>query len=159
SDRLTLVLDVLRTHHAQKGKLHPAIIKVHGGAWLHGSRGLMTGWKEFFDDLGYDVVDIDYRMPPQAQWKDEVAKVKCAMGWLADHAAEYDVDPQRISLLGHSAGGNLSLLAAYSMGDPGLPPSCPVGSVKVRSVINFYGPTDMAKLYADTDVKDYLQPA
>src|SRR5262249_41622914 len=56
----------------------------------------------------------------------------------------------RISVMGDSAGGNLALLAAYSMGDSRVQPSCKAPEVKIPSVINLYGPTDMARTYATT---------
>jgi len=104
------------------------------------------------------VFDVEYRMPPPVRWLDEIGDVKSALGWVAVHAAEYHVDPSRISILGSSAGGNLALLAAYSAGDPTLPPSTDVPPVAIRSVINFYGPSDMALLYRTCKSPDYLRP-
>lgn len=52
--------------------------------------------------------------------------------------------------MGFSAGANLALLAAYGMGDTRLLPSCHPAEVKIRSVINFYGPTDMTSFYRTT---------
>jgi acetyl esterase/lipase len=62
-------------------------------------------------------------LPPE-RWKDEVGDIKCALGWLVANAAKYHVDPARISIMGFSADANLAMLAAYSMGDSRLPPSC-----------------------------------
>jgi acetyl esterase/lipase len=158
TDGSRLVLDVWRAPGAPGRARRPAIVKVHGGGWNHGARSEGAHWNRWLNQQGYDVFDVDYRMPPPARWRDEVGDVKCALGWVAAHASRYDLDTTRISLMGYSAGGNLALLAAYSMGDPQLPPSCPTRGVDVRSVINLYGPADMATLYRTSGSPTYLAP-
>jgi acetyl esterase/lipase len=143
-----LRLDVWRASRATGQPPRPAILRLHGGAWSFGTRSDQPGWNRWLNALGYDVFDADYRLPPPARWRDEVGDVKCALGWVAANAARYGVDPQRIGLVGNSAGANLALLAAYSSGDPRLPASCDVPPVAARFVVNLYGPTDLARLYA-----------
>ncbi len=155
-DGSRLALDVWPAGNAQGDQLHPAIVKLHGGAWVQGSRGELSNWNEWFNNLGYEVFDVDYRMPPHGHWRDEIGDVKCALGWVATHAAQYHVDAGRITLMGHSAGANLALLAAYTMGDPELQPSCAAPDVRIRSVINIYGATDMASLYLTTGSQSFL---
>ena len=141
-DGSALVLDVWRAQGVPDGKLRPAIVKIHGGSWSGGSRSGQQEWNKLFNDLGYDVFDVDYRMPPPVRWLDEIGDVKCAIGWVVANASKYQLDIQRISTMGQSAGGNLALLAAYSVGDRRLPPSCHALDAKIRSVINLYGPTE-----------------
>jgi len=57
--------------------------------------------------------------------------------------------------MGFSAGGNLAMLAAYSVDDPELPPSCDVPAVPVRAVINLYGPPDLPLGYRSSGSLDY----
>ncbi len=159
ADGTKLQLDVWLSGQPRTGPLRPALVFVHGGAWVHGSRSMLPDWDRWFNQLGYEVFDVEYRLPPSAHWRDEIGDVKSALGWVAAHAAEYHVDPMRINLMGGSAGGNLSVLAAYSMGDPQLPPSCDVSPVAVRSVINFYGPTDMDLLYRTCNSPEYVRSA
>ena len=155
-DGSKLAFDVWSDGKAQADELRPAIIKLHGGGWVQGSRGLLSDWNKWFNELGYEVFDVDYRMPPRGNWRDEVGDVKCALGSVVAHAAEYHVDPARVSLMGDSSGANLALLAAYTVGNPELPPSCPVAEVRVRSVIDIYGATDMASLYRTTGSQSFL---
>ena len=103
------------------------------------------------------VFDVEYRMAPAVRWTDEVGDIKCALGWVATHAGAYHLDPSRISIMGHSAGGNLAMLAAYSAGNPRLPPSCDVPTVPARSVINLYGPADLTRLYGTSGSLGYIQ--
>jgi acetyl esterase/lipase len=158
-DGTKLQLDVWLSGPAGNGPLRPAIVFVNGGAWVQGTRSMAPDWDRWFNQLGYEVFDVEYRLPPAAHWRDEIGDVKSALGWVAAHAAEYHVDPTRINLMGGSAGANLSILAAYTMGDPQLPPSCDVPPVAVRSVINFYGPTDMDLLYRTSKSPDYVRAA
>lgn len=158
-DGAKLQLDVWQTGRPNAGPSRPAIVFVHGGAWTHGNRSMHADWDRWLNEIGYEVFDVEYRMPPQARWLDEVGDVKAALGWVAAHAAEYHVDPKRISMMGNSAGGNLSMLAAYSMGDPQLPPSDEVPSVAIRSMVNLYGPADLALLYRVCPSTEYVQAA
>ena len=156
-DGSTLELDVWGTGLPHSGPLRPAVIFVHGGGWTHGTRSMLPDWDRWLNQLGYEVFDVEYRMPPPVRWQDEVGDVKAALGWVAVHAAEYYVDPARISIMGNSAGGNLSMLAAYAMGDRLLPACTDVPEVAVRSVVNLYGPPDAALLYRTTPSYNYVR--
>ena len=158
-DGTQLVLDVWPSGLSGSGSARPAVVIVHGGAWVHGNRGMLPDWNRWLNGLGYEVFDVEYRMPPPARWLDEIGDVKSALGWVAAHAAEYHADPARISVMGNSAGANLAMLAAYSMGDPQLPPSTDVPAVAIRSVIDVYGPTDLALLHRDCKSPDYVHAA
>ena len=116
-------------------------------------------WPRWLNGLGYEVFDVEYELPPPARWQDEVGDVKCALGWVERHAAEYHLDPGRVSVMGYSAGGNLAMLAAYTMGDARLPASCNVAPVAVRSVVNLYGPADLTLLYRSSGSRDYIDNA
>ena len=137
----------------------PAIVMVHGGAWTHGSRGGFVPWCRWFNGLGYAVFDVEYRMPPDGSWKEEVGDVKAALSFVAANAGTYHLDPGRIHLFGQSAGGNLAALAAYSASDPELPPTGNSPVVPVRSVINIYGPCDLAMAYDNGDSLAYGRAA
>ena len=157
-DGTQLELDVWRSGKRDTGPPRPAILLVHGGAWAHGNRSMLPDWNRWLNELGYEVFDVEYRLPPPVRWRDEVGDVKSALGWIALHAAEYHVNPARINLMGGSAGANLALLAAYTTGDPELPPSTDVPAVNVRAVVDFYGPVDMALLYRTCKSPDYVRP-
>lgn len=148
---------------AATGSARPAIVLIHGGAWIGGAPGGLPAWNQHLPDLGFVVLDITYRVPvdvPQG-WRPElqVGDVKCAMGWARSQAAALGIDPERISAMGHSAGGHLALLAAYTAGDPALPPTCAVPDVAPRSVISIYGPTDLRGMWDRSPTRDDLQAA
>ena len=128
-------------------KGRPAIVVVHGGGWEWGSRSESPRWDEWLAEQGYVVFDIDYRLAPPPRWKDAPGDVKCAVGWVKENAGRYSVDPERVALIGYSAGAHLSLLAAYTEGNPELPPSCDVEDTGVEAVAAFSAPTDITRAY------------
>lgn len=129
------------------GRRDPAVVVVHGGGWDQGSRGggHLPGW---LARRGYVVFDIDYHLatPTGPSWQRATGDVKCAIGWVRAHAARYGVDPERIGLLGSSAGGHLALLTAYAGDEPRLP-GCGAGDTTVKAVAALYPATDLAAFY------------
>lgn len=157
TDGVELKLDVWPAKEESADTLKPAIVKVHGGGWVGGDKSENPALNQWLNELGYTIFDVQYRMPPHAGWKDEVGDVKSALGWVLDNADTYKIDPQKINLMGESAGGNLAMLAAYSMGNAQLPPSTNVPNVPINSVINLYGPADMTTFYKSNPSPDYVQ--
>lgn len=159
TDGTALLLDIWRATGAVKGVLRPAFVRVHGGAWIYGVKSGLPAWNAWLNELGYDVFDVDYRMPPPPRWKDEVGDVKCALGWVNANAETFGIDRARISVMGYSAGGNLAMLAAYSMGSPDLPPSCAAAPFPIKSVVNLYGPADLTRFHDTSPSPDYVRDA
>jgi acetyl esterase/lipase len=137
-----------------KERLAPSrpILVVHGGFWSAGDRGEATLASRRLADLGFTVFDVEYRTGPQPNWQAAVGDIKCAIGWVKQHArtTEWKVDPNKLTLLGRSAGGHLALVAAYAPDDPVLLPTCDVGdtTLTVDAVIALYAPTDLTWAYA-----------
>lgn len=112
-----LKFDLLRPRAATKpGQLSPAVIVVHGGGWLGGSRRDAAGLMQFFAAQSYLALGIDYRLSSEAPFPAQIEDLKCAGRWLQNHAAQYGVDPQRIGLYGTSAGAQLAALAVLTPG-------------------------------------------
>jgi acetyl esterase/lipase len=124
------------------------MVRVHGGGWIGGGRGEAPAWNRWLNGRGMVVFDVDYRLPPPERSQDEVADVQSALRWVAAHATRCGADPDRISLMGHSAGGNLALLAAYRGATERQPP--------VRCVVNLYGPADLTDLWATSGSRRYV---
>lgn len=130
-----------------------SLIVVHGGSWNGGRRSDFPQWNEWLAAGGYTVFDIDYTLAPQPNYRSAIGDVKCAVGWVRENAAKFNAAPDRIVLLGRSAGAHLALLAAYSANDARLPASCGSGESDpgVRAVVAFYAPVDL--------VWDYENPS
>ncbi|MFL5871018.1 MAG: alpha/beta hydrolase fold domain-containing protein [Solirubrobacterales bacterium] len=153
-------LDVYRPRRpAPAGTRRPAVIQVHGGGWIVGSRleqGIpllnhlaANGWVGF---------NIDYRLSPRATMPEHVIDVKRAIAWVRAHADELGVDPARIALTGGSAGGHLTALAALTADDESLQPGFEGADTSVAAAVPFYGVydfTDPDQLYAP-GIRDWL---
>lgn len=125
------------------------VVVVHGGSWNAGARSDFPNWNRWFARQGYTVFDIDYRLAPQPNWQTATGDVKCAVLWIKQHAQEFNVAPDKLALVGRSAGGHLALLAAYTANDWRFPASCPAADfgADVRAVAAFYAPTDLLWAY------------
>lgn len=137
-----LQLDLHRPQTA-KGKRTPVLVVIHGGAWARGERP--NGWTGYrrFVDAGFAVVSMQYRLSGQARAPAAVEDVRCVMSWIARAAEQEGLDPQRIVLMGTSAGAHLALMAATIDKREGLDPAECGPAPRAAAVIDFYGPTDL----------------
>ncbi|RLC89721.1 MAG: alpha/beta hydrolase [Chloroflexi bacterium] len=129
-----------------------AVIYLHGSAWAYLGKDMCT--RRFFRHLagqGHVVLDLAYTLAPKAGLRAMVADVKRAIAWMKSNGAEYGVNPERVVLIGGSAGGHLALLAAYTPNHPQLDPADVHGDTLVRAVISYYGLPDLRAAY------DYFQ--
>lgn len=120
------------------------VIVVHGGSWRGGRRNDFPQWNQWLATNGYAVFDVDYRLE-QPNWQTATGDVKCAVLEVKRRAEEFRIAPDRLAILGRSAGGHLALLAAYSANDAQFPANCPnsANDEKIRAVASFYAPTDL----------------
>src|SRR3954453_474596 len=120
----------------QTGGSCPAVIVVHGGGWVRGDREVdVAPLLQPLSDAGFAWFSISYRlMNDIAQFGAGVEDVEAAIRFVKAHAAEYRIDPNRIALVGESAGGQLAARAALSE-EP---------ATRVKAVVALYAPTDLA---------------
>jgi len=103
-----------------RGTARPIIVMVHGGGWRSGDKdykGVVEGKVAHWLPRGYVFVSVNYRMLPQQGVAGQAADVARALAYVQAHAREWGGDPERVTLMGHSAGAHLvALLSA----DPAL---------------------------------------
>jgi len=87
----------------------PVIFNIHGGGWNHGVKEQQGGFSTFFK-VGFAVVNIEYRLTSQAKAPAAVEDVRAAILYIVQHAKEYNIDPNKIVVMGGSAGGHLALM-------------------------------------------------
>jgi acetyl esterase/lipase len=128
----------------------PAILWLHGGALIMGNRrGLNPVQADKYLDAGYTVVSIDYRLAPQAKLDQIIEDVVDAYKWLrTDGPKLLRIDPNRIAVVGHSAGGYLTLMAGFRF------------NPRPAALVSFYGYGDIAgEWYSRPDPFYNRQPA
>ena len=139
--RATLYLPE-RDHRAP----HPAVVQIHGGGWVMGSRFQQMWYCRQLARNGYAVMAIDYRMLPNFGFPECLEDCKAAVRWLRLHAARHHVDPARIATFGASAGGHLAgLLATTDEKDGFEGHENPGPSTTVQAAISLYGAVDLTK--------------
>jgi alpha-L-fucosidase 2 len=112
----------------------PVCILVHGGGWMKGDKH--NNFRTLLGPLGeagFAWFSISYRLAPQHRYPACVEDVEMAIRWVKAHAAEYKTDPQRIALIGESAGGHLVSLVGVRAKD----------DTRVAAVVPFYAPHDL----------------
>lgn len=114
----------------------PVAVLVHGGGWgggdksgsdQPGSSADITAWFAPLTAAKFAWFSLNYRHAPAHRWPACLDDVQTAIRWVKAHAAEFNGDPSRIVLFGHSAGGHLVCLAATVVDD----------SVRVQAVVGF----------------------
>ena len=97
----------------------PVIVWIHGGALIMGSRKqVRPGHMERYTQAGFAVVSIDYRLAPESKLPAIVEDVEDAIAWVrSTGATEHNLDPNRLAVIGHSAGGYLTLATGHRI-DP-----------------------------------------
>ncbi|WP_246255557.1 alpha/beta hydrolase [Cyclobacterium plantarum] len=146
-DGLELQLDIFR----KKGLKEPAptLIFVHGGAWKKGKRQDYLPYLIDYAEKGYVTATLSYRLSGVAKFPAAAQDVNCGIKWIKQHAAEYVIDPDRLALIGGSAGGHLSLLLGYGGEEPLFNQDCIQGvDSAVKVIVDFYGPVDLTTTYA-----------
>lgn len=109
-DRLSL--DIYTPAGAQKW---PVMVMIHGGGWQIGdkSNANISGTKPaFFASEGYVYVAINYRLSPAVQHPAHIQDVAAAIAFVHDNVSQYGGDPDRLFVMGHSAGAHLAALVA-----------------------------------------------
>jgi acetyl esterase/lipase len=124
----------------------PVLVAIHGGGWQVGSREFYNNWGPFLARYGYALFAIEYRLAKQGVYPAAVYDAKAAVQFVRAKAGEFDVDPERIGLIGDSAGAHLSALVALAgdqfttayRGD-----AHATVPANVKAVVGFYGVYDL----------------
>jgi len=142
-DGATLVGDLYLPKGLDKA---PVVIAAHGGGWQTGSRTRYQYWGPFLARNGYALFSIDYRLGKAGTYPGSVYDFKAAIQFVRAKAAELGLDPERIGLMGDSAGAHLAALVALAPDQFAAEyrddPNSAV-SANVKAVVGFYGVYDM----------------
>src|SRR5687768_5217391 len=91
----------------------PAVVALHGGAWMSGTRKHMARICEAIAAQGMVAATASYRLAPKHKWPAMLDDAKASVRFLRANAAKYNLDPKRIGATGVSAGGHLALFLGF----------------------------------------------
>jgi acetyl esterase/lipase len=132
----------------------PVLVAVHGGGWQQGARNSFHNWGPYLAARGYALFTVSYRLAKKGQgtFPQAAQDVRAAVQFMRGSAAEFKLDPERIALMGASAGGHLAALAALA-GDSdllagGYPQDAHAAvASRVKALIGVYGVFDLMQMW------------
>lgn len=108
-----------------------ALVHFHGGGFARGSKDTLTAQVMPITARGYVSIAAQYRLSGVAKWPSQIEDAKTHIRWVRAHASSLGIDPQRIAIVGHSAGGHIALFTA---GQP---------DAELAACVAFYPQTDV----------------
>jgi acetyl esterase/lipase len=96
------------------------ILLLHGGGWSQGARSMpgMVAFGTLLSQRGHVCVAVEYRLSGEAAWPAQLHDAKAALRWTRHNARRLGIDPDRIAVLGKSAGAHIALMMAATQDDP-----------------------------------------
>ena len=136
----------------------PVVMMIHGGGWVAGSKEGSTLYVLPYLQMGFAVVNVEYRLGKVSLAPAAVEDCLCALHWIGRNAEKYHFDLTKVIVTGGSAGGHLALTTAMipesagfenqcaSVDDPGWSGPWKSPRPKVAAVINWFGITDVGDM-------------
>ncbi|MCX7800350.1 MAG: alpha/beta hydrolase [Fimbriimonadales bacterium] len=150
----SLKMDLYRPQSAGASNL-PAVLVIHGGAWMAGKRQDMADLCRLIADNGMVAATVSYRLAPRHPWPAMLDDVQTAVRFLRHRAKDFGIDGTRIGAAGASAGGHLAVfLGVRDTRDAGTK-LYPNHSSRVAAVFDIFGPIDLGS----PDFPPTLDPA
>jgi acetyl esterase/lipase len=95
----------------------PAVVWVHGGGLIGGSRSDLSGNLQILAARGYVTIAIDYSTAPEARFPTPLRQTNAALAYIVANAKRFNIDPERIFLAGDSAGAQIAAQTALIISD------------------------------------------
>ncbi|MBM3778680.1 MAG: alpha/beta hydrolase [Acidimicrobiia bacterium] len=144
----------------------PVLMYIHGGGWTQGSKESSALTPLPFLEMGWAVVNVEYRLARVSLAPAAVEDCRCALRWIYRNAKEFNFDLDRIVVTGHSSGGHLALTTGMLSSRDGLDYLCPgdrgpgpvnTDEMKVAAMVSWYGITDVAELLSGPSRRAYAE--
>ena len=146
----------------------PTLIYIHGGGWVGGTKEASVLRALPYLEMGWAVVNVEYRLGKNALAPGAVEDCRCALRWVYENAEDYNFDTGRLVVTGASAGGHLSLTTGMLPASAGLDRLCPgrdanrpgwaaahEHEMPVTAIVNWFGITDVGDLLEGVNAKSY----
>jgi acetyl esterase/lipase len=158
-----LKMDIYRRRDVQTPQ--PTLVFYHGGGWVVGSKDAAVMSFMPWIEMGWNVVNVGYRLLRVAGAPAAVEDALCALRFIAAPAQvkQYNIDTARIVVTGESAGGHLALAAGMIPGSAGFTTICAGGGFTgndtavppVAAILNWYGITDLNDMLGGANARSY----
>jgi len=128
-------------------RLAPVLLWIHGGCLMMGHRSDIADWhRNLYAEAGYTIVSIDYRLAPETKLPAIIDDLQDACRWIRSAGpALFQADPARLTVIGHSAGGYLALMAGFLV------------APRPAAIVAFYGYGDIVGPWYSQPSAFYLQ--
>src|SRR2546428_4333688 len=148
---------------------NPTVMFFHGGGWTNGDKeGAVFGLLPWVE-MGWSVVNVEYRLTDVALAPAAVEDARCALRWVYRNAQQYNFDTTKIVTTGQSAGGHLALTTGMIPASAGFDNTCPgdraggasaagptnTDELKVAAIVDWYGITAVAELVSGPNMRSY----
>ena len=144
----------------------PVVMIIHGGGWVIDTRDTASLEALPYMQMGFAVVNIDYRLAKEALAPAAVEDSLCALQWIGRNAKRFNFDLSKVVVTGASAGGHLALATGMLPSDTPFANQCahnePTWSgpyanpaPKVAAVVNWFGITDVADMLQGPNTRSY----
>lgn len=142
-----MAMDLLQP---QKKEKMPAIVFVTGGGFINANRDNGVQLRNYLAEKGYVVASITYRVAPTARFPEPLEDVKASIRYLRAHADKWNIDKNRIGIVGGSAGGYLSAFAGTTSGTRTFDKGENLQeSSQVNCAMDLYGLSDLSRVGMD----------
>lgn len=130
-----------------EGTGRPAVLLIHGGGWSKFSKQAYIKQGRRLAGAGYVAVSINYRLTPAGVYPGAMQDSACALAAVRANADEWGIDPQRVAVMGYSAGGHLASVLGVAIDEPDFQPDCAAGpTFAPAAVISGAGPQDLREM-------------
>ena len=158
ANRTELKLDIYRPHEA--GRPTPVVMFIHGGGWVEGSKEMDSLGVLPYLNMGFAVVNVEYRLGRISLAPAAVEDCQCALHWIGRNAKKYNFDLSKVIVTGGSAGGHLALTTGMIPESAGFANECASEdddnpgwrgpwkspAPNVAAIINWFGITDVSEM-------------
>jgi len=108
----------LDAYFKKQKTLNPAVILIHGGGWKSGDKSHMQYLAQEIASKGYSCFPVEYRLSDEAKYPAAILDVKEALRYIKSNASKFNVDPNKIAVLGCSSGGQMAALIGTTNTNP-----------------------------------------
>jgi acetyl esterase/lipase len=148
---------------------NPTVMYFHGGGWTGGNKEGAAFSLLPYLQMGWSVVNVEYRLTDVALAPAAVEDARCALRWVFRNAKQYNFDTTRIVTTGNSAGGHLALITGMLPASAGLDNTCPgdraggasgpgpvnTDEMKVAAIVDWYGIADVNDLLGGANARSW----